>query len=191
MTDLQLSFGSDASKKHLMVAYDDVKIGRKIEFEFIKNGLDKNELSIYLTHDDVKIVEKEMLTFGIDVNYHKKKGLLKILNFGNHMETSLDFMDSIQTFLQKLLPNPKMPFRIVGRSMPDVGTEFAMAIQSRWEKILHNSIFDKLNGSILCTYELSQIQANNQWMGWLKELQENHHAYVICKNGKSTLTINA
>ena len=187
----QSSFGSFDSKKHLMVAYDDVSMGRKIEFEFIKNGLDKNELSIYLTHGDVKQIEKEMLSFGIDVIHYKKKGLLKITNIESPVENSLDFMDSIQTSLQKLLTNPEIPFRIVGRAMPDVGTEFAMAIQAKLEKILHNSIFDKLNGSILCTYDLSQICANNEWMRWLKELQENHHAYVICKNGKSNLTINA
>ena len=186
----QLSFGSFDSKKHLMLAYDDVTTGQKIEFEFIKNGLDKNELSMYITHGDVKLVEKEMLSFGIDVTYYEKKGLLKIHNIGNPVESSLDFIDSIQMSLQKILPNSEIPFRIVGRAIPDVGTETAMAIQSRWEMILHNNIFDKLNGSILCTYDLSQIQANNEWMRWLNELQENHHACIICKNGKNNLTIN-
>jgi len=187
----QLSFGKFDSKKHFMVAYDDVVMGRKIEFEFIKNGLDKNELSVYLTHGDVKQVEKEMLSFGIDINYYKKKGLLKVVHIENPIEAYSDFLDSVQTTFQKILPNPEIPFRIVGRMVPDVSMEIAMAIQSRWEKILHNYIFDKLNGSILCTYDLSQIQANNQWMIWLKELQENHHAYVICKNGKSNFTINS
>ncbi len=186
----QLSFGSLDSKKHLMVAYDDVSMGRKIEFEFITEGLEKNELAIYLTRDDVKQVEKEMLSFGIDLSHYKKKGLLKILNIGNPAEDTLDFLDSIQTTFQKMLPNLEMPFRIVGRAIPDVGIEIAMAIQTKWEKILHNSVFDKLNGSILCTYDLSQIKANNGWMKWLKELQENHHAYLICKNGKSNLTVN-
>ena len=173
-----------------MVVCDDVTIGQKIEFEFIKNGLDKNELSMYVTHGDEKLVEKEMLSFGIDVNFYKKKGLLKILNIGNPAEASLDFIDSIQALLQKILPNPEIPFRVVGRAMPDVGTEIAIAIQVRWEKILHNNIFDKLNGSILCTYDLTQIKANNEWMKWLVMLQENHHAYLICKNGKSNFTIN-
>lgn len=187
----QLSFGSIDSKKHLMVVYDDVIMGRKIEFEFIKNGLDKSELSVYLTHGDVKQIEQEMLTFGIDVIHYKKKDLLKIVNVGNPIESSLDFIDYVQTSVQKLLTNPEMSFRIVGRAMPDVGTEFAMAIQAKFEKIFHNGVFDKLNGSILCTYDMSQIQANNEWMRWLKELQENHHAYMICKNGKSNLTINS
>jgi hypothetical protein len=187
----QLSFGLFDSKKHLMVASDDVAIGHKIEFEFIKEGLDKNELSIYLTHGDIKQVEKEMLVFGINVSHYKKKGLLKILNIGNPTEDSLDFLDSIQTSLQKILPNPEISFRIVGRLLPYVGTETAMAIQVKFEKIFHNSIFDKLNGSVLCTYDLSEIQANNEWMRWLAELQENHHAYLIYKNGKSNLTVNA
>lgn len=173
-----------------MVAYDDVAMGRKIEFEFIKEGLDKNELSIYLTHGDVKPVEKELMSFGIDTGYYKKKELLKILSIGNLTENSADFLDSVQTLMQKILPNQEISFRIVGRLIPSVDTETAMAIQVRFERIFHNSMFDKLNGSILCTYQLSEIKANNQWMKWLKELQENHHAYLIYENGKSNLTVN-
>ena len=173
-----------------MVAYDDIVAGHKIEFEFIKEGLEKNELSIYLTHNNIKQVEQEMMSFEIDLNYCKKKGLLKIHHIGNPAEDSLDFMNSIQTTLQKISPNPEIPFRIVGRAIPDVGTEIAIALQAKWEKILHNSLFDKLNCSILCTYDLSQIKANNSWMVWLNELQKNHHAYVICKNGKTELTVN-
>ena len=187
----QLFFDSFDSKKHLMLVCDDVVMGQKIEFEFIKNGLNKNELSIYVTHDDEKLVEKEMMSFGIDVDFYKKKKLLKIFNIGNPIEGPLDFIDSIQALLQKILPNPEIQFRVVGRAMPDVGTEIAMAIQARWEKILHNNIFDKINGSILCTYDLTQIKENNEWMKWLSVLQENHHAYLIYKNGKSDFTINA
>ena len=176
------------SKKHMMVCYDDISIGRKIEFDFIKNGLEKNEISIYLTHGDVKLVEKEMLSFGIDVKYFKNKGILKIVNAKNPTEDSMNFLDSIQLYLKEILPNSEKSFRIVGRATPDVGIETAMAIQTRWEKILHNSIFDKLNGSVLCTYDLSQIQANDQWMKWLSELKEHHHVSVIHKNGKTELT---
>ncbi|MFZ0183726.1 MAG: MEDS domain-containing protein [Nitrosotalea sp.] len=186
-----LSFGKFDSKKHFMVAYDDVAMGRKIEFEFIKEGLDRNELSIYLVHGDVKPVEKEMLSFGIDLSHYKKKGLLKILSIGNPMEDSADFLDSVQALMQRILPNPETPFRIVGRLLPYVETETAMAIQVKFEKIFHNSMFDKLNGSILCTYQLSEIKATNQWMKWLEELQESHHAYLIYENGKSNLTVNA
>ncbi len=189
--NLQLSFGKFDSKKHFMVAYDNVTMGRKIEFEFIKEGLDKNELSIYLTHGDVKPVEKEMLSFGIDPSHYKKKGFLKILHIGNPTEDSVDFLDSVQTLMQKILSNPETSFRIVGRLLPYVETETAMAIQVRFEKIFHNSMFDKLNGSILCTYQLSEIKATNQWMKWLKELQESHHGYMIYENGKSNLTVHA
>jgi len=173
-----------------MVVYDDVAFGQKIEFEFIKEGLDKNELSIYLTHGDTKPVEKDMLSFGIDLSHYKKKGLFKILNIGNPAEDTVDFLDSIQTLMQKMLPNPETPFRIVGRLLPYVDTETAIAIQVRFEKIFHNSMFDKLKGSILCTYQLSEIKANNQWVKWLEELKENHHAYLIHENGKSNLIVN-
>ena len=179
------------SKKHLVLICDDDSVGRKIEFDFIKKGLEKNEISIYITHGQVKSIENQMESFGIDVNYFKKKGILQIINIGNPAEGTLGFIDSLDVYLKKILPDPAMPFRIVGRAMPDVGMPLSMAIQAKWEKIFHHGIFDKLNGSILCTYDLSQIQANNEWVKWIGELQENHHAYIIHKNGKTTLTINA
>lgn len=174
-----------------MIASDDVITRRKIEFEFIKDGLAKKELSIYLTHGDVKQIEKEMISFGIDVNSYNRKGLLKVEYVGNPAEESLDFIDAVQTKLRTILSSsPVTPFRIVGRVIPDVRTEIAMAIQSRWEEILHNTMFDKLNGSILCTYDLSQIRENNDWSKWLNILKENHHAYIICQNGKCIFTEN-
>ena len=175
----------------MMVAFDDVSIGRKIEFDFIKSGLDENEISIYLTHGQVKLVEKEMESFRIDVDYFKKKGILKVVNIKNPAEDSLGFIDSMSLYLQKILPNPKISFRIVGRATPDVGMETAMAMQARWEKILHNSIFGKLNGSILCTYDLTQIQANDQWLKWLRELQKHHDISIIHKNGKTDYVMNS
>lgn len=187
----QTSLEFPNSKKHMMVAFDDISIGRKIEFDFIKNGLNKNEISIYLTHGQVKLVEKEMQYFGIDVVYFKKKGILRVVNIKNPAEDSLGFLDSISLYLQKILPDPTTSFRIVGRATPDVGMEIAMAIQVRWEKILHNSIFGKLNGSILCTYDLTQIRANNQWQKWLRELQDYHDLSIIHKNGKTDYITNS
>ena len=121
----------------------------------------------------------------------KKKGILKILNIDNPVEDSLGFIDSMSLYFQKILPNHEISFRIVGRATPDVGMETAMAIQTRWEKILHNSIFDKLNGSILCTYDLAQIKANDQWLKWLNELKEYHDISIIHKNGKTDYIMNS
>lgn len=179
------------TKKHLMLVYDDVKIGRMMEFHFIQKGLEKNEISIYLTHDPVKLIEKEMMEYGIDVNYFKKKSLLRVFQIKNPAEDSVGVLDSAEAILGEVLPNPQLPFRIVGRLVPDVGIETAISIQAYVEKIFHNSIFEKLNGSVLCTYDFSQIRANNEWMKWLHTLQENHHACIICQNGQSTITINA
>ena len=176
------------TKKHIMLVYDDILVGHKIEFDFIKNGLEKNEISIYLTHGEIKLVEQEMHSFGIDVKYFKNKGILKVVHIKNPAEESLDFLDNVQLYLEEILQNPERKFRIVGRLMPDVGIETAMAIQAKYEKIFHNNIFHKLNGSVLCTYELSQIQANDQWIKWLRELKDNHHVCIIHRNGKTELT---
>ena len=186
----QIYFTPIDSKKHLVIVSDDIQIRRKIEFKFIKDGLDKKELSIYLTHGNVKQIEKEMMFFGIDVDFYKKKELLKIEHIGNPAEESSDFMDAVQSKIRMLLPTHLIPFRIVGRAIPNVGTEIAMAIQSRWEEILHNVIFDKLTGSILCTYDLSQIRENNNWVSWLDRLKENHHSCMICQHGKCVITEN-
>jgi hypothetical protein len=65
----------------------------------------------------------------------------------------------------------------------------AIAVQYHLEKTFHG-LFDEQNGSIMCTYDFSQIQSNNMWRDWLAKLESCHHATLLNICNKSQVKIN-
>ena len=188
--DPLLFIDSINSKKHLMLVYNDAFLGRAIEFHFIKKGLEKKEHCIYVTHGDSKDVKLEMKKHGIDFEQFKNNRLLRVYQMPNLLEGQVGILDGIDKAIKEMLGDIKGPCRITGRLVPDVSLEEAMAIQEYAERITHNGIFEKLNCSILCSYDFSQIQANNKWIQWLAKLQASHHASILNIDTKGTVTIS-
>lgn len=174
------------TKKHIMLVSDDKKASREIEFRFIKNGLENKEYCIYLTHGEPKNIEFDMIQYGIDVKDYEKKNLLHVRQIPNPIEDSESIIDGVNRILQQVLANQSIPFRIVGRLVPDVGMEEAISIQLYLEKIFHG-IFETFNGSVMCTYDFEQIQTNDRWRYWLDSLERCHHIVVSSKNGQSVV----
>jgi len=55
---------------------------RRVLFNFLKAGLDRDEGAIYVAGDEnPRMIRKAMLNFGLDVKGLKRKGLLKIVNY--------------------------------------------------------------------------------------------------------------
>ncbi len=180
---------SITSKKHIMLVSDDEKISRKIEFRFLENGLKNREYCIYLTHDNPKYVECEMIKYGINVKYFKEQSLLHIHRISNPIEDSQSILDSMSNMVSQITLNSFVPFRIVGRLVPNVGIEEAIAVQLYLEKTFHG-IFDTLDGFVMCTYDFSQIHANDRWKYWLNSLQKCHHVLISHLNGSDIVQIN-
>ena len=177
------------SKKHMMLVSDDEKISRKIEFRFLENGLKNREYCIYLTHDNPKYVECEMIKYGINVKHFKEQSLLHVHRISNPIEGSQSILDSMSNMVSQITLNSLVPFRIVGRLVPNVGIEEAIAIQLYLEKTFHG-IFDTLDGLVLCTYDFSQIHANDRWKYWLNSLQKHHHVLISHLNGLDMVQLN-
>ncbi len=178
------------SKRHLMLVYDDIKKAREVEFHFIRRGLEKGERGIYLTHDDPKLIEHEMEIYGINLRHYKKSGMLRVCQLPNPMEHSEGILKGIEGILHQITMDSKTPFRIVGRVIPDVGFEEGMSVEHYLEKTFH-AIFDDFNGSLMCTYDFSQIQSNNEWRTWLAKLEMCHHASILNIYEKSQIKITA
>lgn len=177
------------TKKHLMLVYDDVKKGREVEYHFIRRGLEKNETCIYFVHGDPKLIESDMERYGINVSQYKKNKMLHVLQITNPVGQSESILSSMYATIKHLPIDPKIPFRIVGRMITNVGFEEAMSVEYHLEKTLH-ALFDDLNGSIMCTYDFSQIQSNNKWRDWLAKLESCHHATLLNICEKSQVKIN-
>jgi MEDS: MEthanogen/methylotroph, DcmR Sensory domain len=166
------------TKKHLMLVYDDIKKGRETKYYFLRRGLEKGERCIYLTHGDPKFIEHDMARHGIDVRHHQKNGMLHVCQIQNPVGHSESILNSMQNIMKCLPIDPKIPFRIVGRLIPDVEFEEGMSVELYLEKTFH-ALFGDLNGSVMCTYDLSQIQSNNNWREWLAKLEMCHDASLL------------
>jgi hypothetical protein len=177
-------------RKHLLLVYDDVKEGQAVEFHFIKKGLENRESCVYLTHGPTKYVETEMRRYGIALDHFEQTNLLRIHQIPSPIDDSASILDGVNKILKMVLPNPSLPFRIVGRLVEDVGLEEAISIQACVEKNFHTGVFETVNGSVLCTYDISQIKANNEWKKWLALLQMYHHVYIASLEGKISVTMN-
>jgi hypothetical protein len=173
------------AKRHLMLVHDDPKKAREIEFHFLRRGLEKGERGIYLTHDDPKLIERDMERYGINLRHYKKSGMLRILQIANPMEHPGGVLKGADSVMRQITMDSKIPFRVVGRLISNVGFEEGMSVEYCLEKTFY-SIFDDSNGSVMCTYDFSQIQSNNEWRTWLHKLEMCHHASIlnICENAQ-------
>ena len=127
---------------------------------------------------------------GINVKHYMKNKMLYVYQIPNPLEYPGGILKGIENIIQQLPIDPKIPFRIVGRMIPNIGFEEAMSVQHHVEKTFHES-FDDLNGSVMCTYDFSEIQENNKWRDWLAKLESCHHATLLNICNKSQVKINA
>ena len=187
---MSFSFIDDIdTKKHLMLVYDDINKGREVECYFLRRGLEKNERSIYLTHGDPKLIEHDMELYGINVSQYKQNGMLHVCQIPDPVGSSESILVNVQNMIKQLPIDPKIPFRIVGRSIQNVGFDEGMSVEYHLEKVFQALFYD-LNGSVMCTYDLSQIQANNDWRVWLHKLEMCHHASILNICEKIQVKIN-
>ena len=177
------------SKKHVLLAYNDPNFAKKLEYRFIITGLRREEHCIVLTHDKTKFVKDEMRQNDIDVDKHEKNGILRVYQIPDPTEHHLSILDGFKELVKVILSDSKPPYRVVGRLTYDVKTEGGISIACHFENLFHLSMFKNFDGSILCVYDLNDIQANDRWQQWLTQLTNSHDASIIqTRDGKSIVT---
>jgi hypothetical protein len=167
------------SKKHMLLAYSEPSFAKNLEYRFINNGLLKGEYCIALTHDKVKFIEHEMPEYGIDVKKYEENGFLHVYQIPDPTEHRLSILDGFKELTKMILSDSKPPYRLVGRMMYDVKTEAGISIACHFENLFHSSFFGSFDGSVFCTYDLNDIQANDRWQQWLTQLKNCHDASII------------
>jgi hypothetical protein len=180
------------SKKHVLLAYSEPNFAKKLEYRFINNGLLKGEHCIVLTHDKTKFIEQEMLEHDVDVEKFEEKGFLHVYNIADPTEHRVSILDGFKELVKVILSDSKPPYRIVGRITYDVKTEGGISIACHFENLFHSSMFGNFDGSVLCTYDLNDIQANDRWQQWLTQLKNCHDASIIqTRDEKSAVTFQS
>jgi len=177
------------SKKHILLAYNEPDFAKKLEYRFINNGFLQDEHCIVLTHDKPKFVKAEMQAYGIDVGKYEKNGILHVYHTPDPTEHRLSILDGFKELVKVILSDSKPPYRVVGRIAYDVKTEGGISIACHFENLFHTSMFQSFDGSVLCVYDLNDIQANDRWQHWLTQLKNSHDASIIqTRDGRSAVT---
>lgn len=175
-------------QNHSMLLYDKPEYGKLVKYRFIENGLKKGEHSICLTHDDVGLVENEIASIGIDVDYFKRKNLLHIYQIENIMERREDLVSAYKDLLKTVTADSKPPFRCIGRTIPDVSTKEGIQAELVIERLFHSN-FELYPCSFLCTYGVEDIEKSRRPL-WLEELLANHHSLIYATDPENAVAFD-
>jgi hypothetical protein len=170
------------SNKHIVLFYEDPEYARMIEFQFVKNGLLKEEHCIITTFEDnIQIIKNEMEANNIDVEA-LKKNLLHIYQIPdpmNHPEGELKGMEEIR---DRIFADSKPPYRIVSRA-PEIKTKQ----QAESDIIIQHTVhftFGNFPGSVMCSYQVDKIEPKIHGQ-WFVNILQNHHAAIFApKSGQ-------
>ena len=163
-------------EKHIIMFDDNPEYSKKIQFHFLKRGLEKGERGIYAMPEDEDKIENEMKEHGIDVDEYKNKNLLDIFCTTHISQYSQG--DPFDNLLRRILPTGHTKScRIVGMLDFDTKTKKGMETFLHSEKKSHSG-FDSFKGSWLCTYFTPDIESENR-LKWVKELIKNHNSVIF------------
>jgi len=163
-------------EKHIIMFDENPEYSKKIQFHFLKNGLEKGERGIYVMPEDEDIIEKEMKEYGIDVGKYKTENLLDIYHTTHTSQYPQE--DPFDNLLRRILPSDSIkPCRIVGMLDFDKKTRNGMETFLRSEKKSHVN-FENFDGSWMCTYSSSDIEPENR-LNWVKELIKSHDSVIF------------
>jgi hypothetical protein len=197
--DLLAVFTDNLKSWHIVLFYEEPEHARVIEFQFIRNGLKKEQFCCYITHENMEFIENEMVDNGIDVAYYMKNNMLRIIESIDILDDSRGVLAASDAETKKMCVNLSTHFIIVGElSIRDtlnminnskIGDRLTSA-QLEIEQNFHNQSFDGLKGYWLCSYQVNDIKSvldrgssNKNLI--MAELLKSHHGVVFAtKSGK-------
>jgi hypothetical protein len=185
---------------HIVLFCEEPEHARVIEFQFIRNGLEKGQFCCYFTHENREFIENEMADNEIDVACYTKNNMLRIIESIDILNDPLGVLAASDAQTKKMCANlSTAPFRIVGGisirdtlnmiNNSEIGDRLTRA-QLKIEENFHNQLFDGLKGYWLCSYQVNDIKSaldgdsgNNNLI--MAELLKSHHGVVFAtKSGK-------
>jgi hypothetical protein len=169
------------ARKHLVLLYDDPEYARKIEFQFIKKGLENGEHCIYATEEDPGFIMLAMINNGIAVSDHLRNNLLHIYQIIDSADSS-DLLPNAKKNLERVLSDSKPPFTVVARIVSDISTVEGISTELKLEHDFHKS-FDGFDGTVICPYDITKIE-NNKIGKAIPRLFKTHHAAIYAPKSR-------
>lgn len=193
-------FTDNLKSWHIALLYEEPELARVIEFQFIKNGLEKGQSCCYITHgNDREFIENEMADSGIDVARYTKNNMLCMIESADLLNDARGMLAAHDGETKKMCANLAAPFRVVGGisirdtlnmiNIPEIDGRTTVA-QLDMEHNFHNQMFGDLQGYWLCSYSVNDIKAALNGHNYdknaiiLKLLNSHHGAVFATKSGK-------
>lgn len=177
-----------SSNRHIVLLYEDPEYARMIEFQFVKNGLLKEEHCIITTFEDnIQVIKNEIEDSNIDVEVFKKKNLLHIYQIPcpmNHPEGELKGMEDIRN---RIFTGLKPPYRIVSRA-PEIKTKQQIESDIIIQRTVHFT-YGNFSGSVICSYPVDKIEPKMHGK-WLVDILQNHHAAIFAPKSGQGIAFN-
>ena len=170
------------TNKHILLLYNDPDYAKRIEFQFIGNGLAKGEHCVYATEEDPAFIKTKMKEHGIEVRDFLGKGLLHIYQTSDPFGHPEGALAGTKSNLEMILKDSKPPYRMVTMLIPDTGTTEAMDVHIKIEKEFHYN-FANFNGSMMCPYDIKKLEQNKSH-DWMRELLDSHHSAIYATSSE-------
>lgn len=176
------------SKKHIVLFYEEPEYAKKPLFQFIKNGLKKEQHCVYAMKDDPALIKQEMLDFGIDVEKYEKKQLLHIFQTPISQDYSQQSFESFNDFYQMIMSGITLPVRVVSTFVREVhkkeAMKFELSIETDFQTNLQN-----FSGVWVCPYYLKKIESNNCGR-WIVQLLKTHDSAIFIRSFDEGIAFN-
>jgi len=166
---------------HILYFHDDSKITKKVEFSFIKKGLEKQEHCFYTTMNPEGILH-QMKEFGIDTEACSE--------FLHVIKIPEKFEDYSKMILGKVneLPHDSQ-IRVVSTHYFDFKNERETDRMAEIEQCVEDD-YHRIKGNFVCSFAVQQI--TNEIRGrFLNKLLDSHRAIIIQteKDGTEVFTL--
>lgn len=167
--------------EHVVLFEGDSDYARKIEFQFLQDGLKKGERCFYESiFDEQEDIERKMAAFGIDVKQYKGMNLLHVRKLrASPASEDVATLKKVEEFNSSVMTtNASVPFRFIGR-------RYSPRLMSRRE--FENNLrienspqeeFPRKDGITICSYPTNDIKPEID-SDWFVSLLRSHDAAVF------------
>ena len=165
--------------KHIVLVHEGSATEHSIELKFIKEGLEKRRVCLYITND-VVLTKTRMERIGINVRQFEEKNILHIIetpkSFSEYGKIILEIVNDVEKYEKKI--------RVISTHNFDFSLNDNVNSMIEIEQKIDDT-FSKIPGNMICSFSLNKI-GKNQSKEFITKLLDSHHIVIFLqKDGTS------
>ncbi len=159
---------------HIVLIYEEPTTGHNIELNFIKEGLEKEQVCLYITND-VDLTKTNMEKTGIDVDQFEEKNILHILKipetFSKYKKNILEIVNDVEKYGKEI--------RVVSTHNFDFSINDNVNSMIEIEQKI-DDVFSKIPGNMICSFSLDRM-GQSQSKKFITKLLDSHHGVMFLR----------